>query len=123
MGDFFYHGRFFLPWEIFPKMEDFSYQGRFFLRWEIFSIHGRFSPSWKIFFYIPWEISLAKRNHVGQAQRKIVHYGRFYSPGEILFAMGDKIYPWMFNLGRYISLFHNHVVSLWLDLEVEYARK
>ena len=77
MGDFSYNKRFILRWEIFPFMEDFS--------------------------YIPWEISLAKRNHVGQAQRKIVHYERFYSPGEILFAMGDKIYPWMFNLGRYIS--------------------
>ena len=81
--------------------------GDFLNPWEIFSIM-------EDFFYIPWEISLAKRNHVGQAQRKIVHYGRFYSPGKILFDMGDKIYPWMFNLGRYISLFHNHVVSLWL---------
>ena len=67
-----------------------------------------------------------KRNHVGQlrfylrltdaefSSKKDFSLGRFYSPGEILFAMGDKIYPWIFNLGRYISLFHNHVVSLWL---------
>ena len=87
--------------------------GDFLNSWEIFLTMGNF-------FYIPWEISLAKRNQGVKLKERLfiagdfIYQGRFYLPGEILFAMGDKIYPWMFNLGRYISLFHNHVVSLWL---------
>ena len=96
MGDFSYHGRFFLRWKIFPTLGDFSYQGRFFLRWEIFSIHGRFSPSWKIFSTYHGRFLLQKGIKESSSKKDC-------SLREILFAMGDKIYPWMFNLGRYIS--------------------
>ena len=118
MEDFSYQRRFFLPedifsihgrfsplhsWQIFLTMGDFSYNKRFILRWEIF-------PFMEDFSYIPWEISLAKKESCRSSSKKDC------SLREILFTRGDFICYGRQNLSLDVQFgtLYFIVVSLWL---------